>query len=471
MKKIIAFTVLAFNLSFGQVCSGGFAGIYQCDNIDLISRLAFIDIGGTTTTRGNDCWGWTDPLNGKEYAIMGCTTHTAFVDISNPASPVYLGKVNSTNNISSTWRDMKVYNNYVFIVSESNGHGMQVFDLTRLRNVTTPQIFTVDALYTGFGRCHNIAINETTGFAYCIGTGTFTGGPHVVNIQNPLNPVFSFGYAAQGYTHDAQIIIYNGPDTDHIGKEIYFGANEDKVVVVDVTNKSNPILISTFTYSNTSYTHQGWLTSDSKYWIVGDELDETDFGFNTKSIIIDLTNLDLPVLKGNYFGTTASIDHNGYTLNNEFYLANYRAGLRIMNTSNIESAGTMNEVAFFDTYPTSNSAQFNGAWSTYPYFASGNIIVSDIERGLFVVKKSATLSFQEFTKDSFKISPNPSNSVTTIESGFEIQNIEVFDVVGKKIKEFTNLNTNSYTIDVASFIPGMYFVKINKGTTLKLIVK
>lgn len=471
MRKIHLLIIFLVNLSFGQTCTGGFAGVYPCNNIDLQSRLTFQQMGGTASTQGNDCWGWTDPLTNKEYAIMCCTSHTAFVDITNPTAPIYLGKVVSTNNTSSIWRDAKVYNNYVFIVSEAAGHGMQVFDLKRLRNITTPQIFSVDAFYSGFGNCHNIAINEATGYAYCIGSNTFSGGPHVVNIQDPLNPVFSFGYSSQAYTHDAQIIIYNGPDTEHVGKEIYFGANENKVVVIDVTNKNNPILLSTFTYSNVAYTHQGWLTTDTKYWIVGDELDETDFGFNTKSIIIDMSDLDDPVLKGNYFGTTPSIDHNGYTLNNEFYLANYRAGLRIMNTSNIETSSNMNEIAFFDTYPASNSAQFNGAWSTYPYFASGNIVISDIERGLFIVKKNAALSFQEFEKDSFKISPNPSTDFFTIDSKFEIQNLEIFDVVGKKVKEYNNLNTNSYTVNLDEFTSGLYFVKINNSTTLKLIVK
>lgn len=471
MKKTILLFLLLTNIVSSQTCVSGFAGVYPCNNIDLQARLSFLELGGVSATRGNDCWGWTDPLTNKEYAIMGCTSHTAFVDISNPTSPVYLGKVVSTNNVSSTWRDIKVYNNYAFIVSEAANHGMQVFDLTRLRTVTTPQTFTVDALYSGFGNCHNIAINEATGYAYCIGSNTFSGGPHVVNIQNPTNPVFSFGYASQNYTHDAQIIIYNGPDADHIGKEIYFGANETKVVIIDVTNKSNPILLSTFNYSNVGYSHQGWLTTDSKYWILGDELDETNFGFNTKSVIIDVSNLDAPVLKGNYFGTTPSIDHNGYTLNNEFYLANYRAGLRVMSTAGIDATSTMNEVGFFDTFPSSDSAQFNGAWSTYPYFASGNILVSDIERGLFIVKKNAALSFTEFAKDSFKISPNPSTSTATITSQFEIQDLVIFDVIGKKVKEINYLSTNSYSLDVSDFTPGMYFVKINNSATLKLIVR
>lgn len=473
MKKFTFLLLLSFSINANAQtpCTNGFAGIYPCENIDLMAHLSFLQLGGNSNTQGNDSWGWTDPMNGKEYAIMCCNTHTAFVDITNPTSPIYLGKVVSTNNISSTWRDAKVYNNYVFIVSEASGHGMQVFDLKRLRNVTSPQVFSIDAFYSGFGNCHNIAINEVSGFAYCIGSNTFSGGPHVVNIQNPTSPQFAFGYSSQAYTHDAQIINYTGPDTEHIGKEIYFGANENKVVVIDVTNKNNPILLSTFVYPNVEYTHQGWLTTDNKYWIVGDELDETSLGFNTKSIIIDMTNLDAPVLKGDYFGTTPAIDHNGYTLNNEYYLANYTAGLRIMNTSNIETSSNMNEIAYFDTFPSSNSAQFNGAWSTYPYFASGNILISDIESGLFIVKKNAALSFQDFEKDSFNISPNPSTNYFTVSSKVEIQNIEIIDILGKKIKEFKNLNVNNYTINSEDFIAGMYFIKINNATTLKLIVK
>lgn len=159
--------------SFCQtICTNGFAGIYPCNKIDLMSHMPFAQIGGGTGTEGSSCWGWTDPLNGKEYAIMGCNTHTAFVDITVPSSPIYLGRLNSHNNVSNIWREMKVYNNFVFIVSEASGHGMQIFDLTRLRNVTSPQTFTTDARYTGFGNGHTVTINEATGFAYCNGTGT-----------------------------------------------------------------------------------------------------------------------------------------------------------------------------------------------------------------------------------------------------------------------------------------------------------
>lgn len=471
-KTLLLSTIFLSGLMYAQTpCSAGFAGIFPCNNIDLQANLDFPQIGGNATTEGSGCWGWTDPLTNKEYAIMGCTTHTAIVDITIPHAPVYLGKINSHNNVSSLWREVNVYNNYLYIVSEATGHGMQIFDLTRLRGVVTPQVFTPDARYTGFGNCHTVSINTTSGYAYCNGSGTYSGGPHVVNLQNPLAPTFSFGYSAQGYTHDAQIVTYDGPDTDYVGHEIFIGANQNKVVILDVTNKLNPVLISTFTYANTSYTHQGWFTADKKYWILGDEIDEMDFGFNSKSIIIDMTNLDNPVLKANYFGPTPAIDHNGYVLGNDFFLANYRAGLRVINTSNIITLGTMNEVGYFDTYPESNSAQFNGVWNVYPFFPSRTIIMSDIDRGLFIVKKNALLNSNDFEKTSFAIYPNPTSNFVTINYANEIQTVEVFDVVGKKVKEFLNVNALEYSFDVNGLQSGIYFIKLNNAVTKKLVVK
>ncbi|MCB0464972.1 MAG: choice-of-anchor B family protein, partial [Aequorivita sp.] len=188
MKKILpVFALLISAFSLAQTpCENGTAGAFPCNGIDLLSRLTLNDLGASS---GNDSWGWTDPQDGKEYAIMGLSNGAAFVDISDPVNPVYLGKLPAHTD-SSTWRDIKVYNNYAFVVSEASGHGMQVFDLTRLRNVTNaPETFTEDAYYGGFGHCHNLVINEDTGYAYAVGTSSFGGGPHFVNIQDPLNPV------------------------------------------------------------------------------------------------------------------------------------------------------------------------------------------------------------------------------------------------------------------------------------------
>lgn len=369
-------------------CEDGFAGVYPCSGYDL---QAIVSLETFRANSGNDCWGWTDPQTGKEYAIMGLDDGTAFVDISVPDQPIYLGKL-ATASVPSSWRDVKVFQNHAFIVSEAANHGMQVFDLTRLRDVPSKQNFTADARFTGFGNAHNIAINEASGFAYVIGSGLYEGGPAFIDVNDPLNPTLEGGFSDESYSHDAHIVTYNGPDQDHHGKEILFGSNSDggdnnQVVIVDVTDKSAPILISNMSYSNGGYTHQGWLAEDHQYYYLGDELDEINFGGRTKTLVFDLEDLDNPILHHTYLGATNAIDHNGYTKNNSFFIANYTAGFREINTINIASA-VMEEEGFFDTYPSNNNANFNGVWSIYPYFESGVIVISDINTGLYLVKPS-----------------------------------------------------------------------------------
>ena len=196
MKNLLLPILLmcCFPLIAQTPCSGGTAGLYPCNGYDLQAHLSLnaLNAGG-----GNDSWGWTDPVTGKEYALMALNNGTAFIDISNPTSPIYLGKLPTHTN-NSSWRDVKTYNDHAFIVSEASGHGMQVFDLTRLRSVPNPPVtFNNDAHYNGFGRAHNIVINEDTGYAYAVGTSTFNGGPHFINIQNPTNPPPPFVFCWQ----------------------------------------------------------------------------------------------------------------------------------------------------------------------------------------------------------------------------------------------------------------------------------
>ena len=377
-----------------QPCVNGFADIYPCDGYDLIGYLSLEDLSIPSSERGvlsgNDSWGWTDSEDGKEYALIGLSSHAAFVDISNPNNMRLIG-VLPTATVNSSWRDIKVYDNHAFIVSEAGSHGMQVFDLTRLRDVQNPPVeFNADTHFTEFGSAHNIVINEESGYAYVVGTnrnGPYQGGPLFINIQNPASPVSEGGFGDGGYSHDAQVVTYNGPDTDFTGKEILIGSNEDEVVIVDVSDKENPTTISTIDYSNIKYTHQGWFTEDLQYFIVGDELDEQNFGNNTRTLIFDFSDLDDPTLSFEYFSQNTSIDHNGYTLGDSYFLASYRAGMREISISDIGNQ-SMSEVGFFDTYPENDNANFNGVWNVYPYFESGNIIISDIEKGLFIVKKS-----------------------------------------------------------------------------------
>ncbi|WP_282041965.1 choice-of-anchor B family protein [Winogradskyella flava] len=375
-------------------CINGFANGHPCNGFDLMSHIP-VEILGGSGAEGNDSWGWTDSQTGKEYALVGTTTSAAFVDISNPAEPIFLGRL-PTETTSSVWRDIKVYNNHAFIVADFTSstsfadrqHGMQVFDLTRLRDIENPPVtFQPDIVYNEFGKAHNIVINEESGFAYAVGSDTFSGGPHFINIQNPTSPSAAGGYAEDAYSHDAQVVTYSGPDSDYTGKEIYIGSNENEVVIIDITDKNNPVQISTIDYLNIGYTHQGWFTENMEFFLLGDEVDEIDFGINSRTIVFDFSDLDNPVFHMDYLGPTAAIDHNGYVVGNTFYVANYTAGLRAVDISNIEQ-GTMIESGFIDTYIPDNSTSFNGAWNIYPFFESGNILVSDINGGLFIVRPS-----------------------------------------------------------------------------------
>jgi choice-of-anchor B domain-containing protein len=70
-----------------------------------------------------------------------------------------------------------------------------------------------------------------------------------------------------------------------------------------------------------------------------------------------------------------------------FYLANYSAGFRAIDLSNLAEK-EMSETGFFDTYPNDDATDFTGVWNVYPYFKSGVILISDINSGLFLVKAS-----------------------------------------------------------------------------------
>ena len=479
MKKIIYLLLFISTICFAQTpCNNGMAGEYPCKGYDLMARMPVSVLANTNgNPEGSDIWGWTDPATGKEYAIAAMTNSTAFVDITNPLNPIFLGRLDS-NAGNNFWRDVKIYNNHAFIVADNVGeHGMQVFDLTKLRGLTSAQTFEADTIYTGVGSCHNIFINEETAVAYLVGCDIYSNGPHFLDISNPTNPIDLGGYANEGYTHDAQVVIYNGPDTERVGKEIFIGSNETKVVILDVTDKSNVKKISSIDYTQLGYTHQGWFTEDQRYFLLGDETDEQNFGMNTRTLVFDFLDLENPILSSTYSGPSTAIDHNGYVKGNEFIMASYRAGMRVLDIANIGSgnnATSMTETGYFDTYPANNSENFNGAWSVYPYFASGNIIINDIERGLFIVRKSGTLSVDTSDlKKGLSISPNPMTSETTIRflNNDIVKNIKVYTILGQKIFEKNTINQAKYVLTTNNFKRGIYIIKVNSRVTKKIVIK
>lgn len=470
MKKITAFLFLFTQILLAQTpCDSGFAGIFPCEGYQLLSQ---IPLSTFNSVKANDSWGWTDPLDGKEYAIVCLNEGTAYIDISDPINPVYLGFLPGESTAHTTWRDVKTYEEYAYVVSEDPGHGMQVFDLKKLRNVVNPPVtFTKDAYYNEFGSCHNIVINQESGYAYAVGSSILSGGPHFINIQDPLNPIGEGGYVDAGYTHDAQVVIYDGPDTEHAGKEILFGANESVAVIVDVSDKANPILLSTMDYTNVNYTHQGWLTEDQTYYLLGDETDEINTGINSRTIVFDVSDLDNPQFHMEYFGPSSATDHNGYVAGDQFYLANNAAGLRVVDISNIESM-QMEEIGYFDSFPGNDASGFNGSWSIYPYFESGNIVISDRAEGFLLVSPQEILGdVGHSSLNGITLYPNPTYDEVSIQSQVALGSITLYDISGKQLKAFEVLEGAFQTVlDVSFLSSGLYLLQVN-GTQPQRLVK
>jgi choice-of-anchor B domain-containing protein len=360
-------------------CVGGLAGTYPCLNTDLASRVTPASMGGSGA---NDIWGWRDPVTGTEYAIVGLREGTAFVDLSDPHHPVVAGMLPS-NTTDSVWRDARTWQDHAYLVSEAPGHGLQVFDLTTLRTAPPGTTFAATSTYLGFGDAHNISIDLDTGYAYVQGSNTCSGGPHMLDLVNPAAPVFVGCVSQDGYSHDGQCVVYHGPDSAYAGREICFQSNEDTLTIFDVTVKATPVLVSRSTYVGSGYSHQGWPTDDHRWFLLGDELDELDFGHGTRTWIWDVSDLDSPVLQG-FDEQGTSIDHNLFVQGEHVFQAHYTSGMRVLRMGDLAQL-ELGQVASFDTWPADDGLTFNGAWGVYPFLPSGHVLVSDQARGLFVL--------------------------------------------------------------------------------------
>ena len=371
-------------------CEGGMAGLYPCQGLNLVSNVPpHLLRPGKPSQPVNDIWGWTDPVTGTEYALIGRQDGLSIVDLSEPLEPTVIAFLPSAVPYPSLWRDMKVYADHVYVVADNaSGHGVQILDLTRLRDLEEYTELDTDGRYTGVGSVHNIVINEETGFAYAVGSGTCGGGMHALDLDSPTAPVFAgciqisgTGLSGSGYTHDAQCVVYLGPDAEYQGREICIGLNENRLVVVDATDKSDPLHIATGMYPDFGYLHQGWFDEEHRFFYMNDELDEGSISSHTRLIVWDLIDLDDPVVSMKYLGPTTAIDHNAYVLGDRLYQSNYEDGIRVLD---ISVPGQPQEGAFFDTSPS--GLTWNGSWSNYPFFQSKYLIVSSWDEGLFVLR-------------------------------------------------------------------------------------
>ncbi|KAF5523867.1 hypothetical protein CGCA056_v004397 [Colletotrichum aenigma] len=389
---------------------------FRCKDLDLYDFQSHATLGNSTG-RGSGSWGWTAP-NGREFFAVGQYDGAAFVEISKQGKLIYLGRLPQYS-VPSQWREIKTYKNYLVVGSEAVDHGVQFFDLRKLKlldiDPKNPITFSQSDLTAHWsealplGRSHNVVVNEEKGYAVAVGAQPrknlpCDSGLQFLDLADIANPQYLGCAAGDGYVHDAQCIVYRGPDVKYWGRDICYGYNENTLTIYDVTDKNTTNIISRTSYEGATYTHQGWIIDPNwqDFLVLDDEIDERNKtgpaadGFPV-TYFWDIRSLASPRQTGIFKGTVRSVDHNQYINRGLSYQSNYGAGLRILDISSIRKDPTakgVKEIAYFDIYPEDDQEEggglnnYVGTWSHYPFFKSGYIVINTMERGVWVVKRS-----------------------------------------------------------------------------------
>ncbi len=414
-------------------CVDGFSGDHPCDKIDLLAHVP-LNRFSTNPAEANDIWGHFDLNDNKEYALIGLRNGIGIVEVTNPTTPRVVTTLPSQSTI---WRDLKVYQfydhaenrwkSYAYVTADNASVGLLVIDLNNLpESAAIASNIKVDlsahnVYLSNVDYSTGVALTGKTAYLHIAGSNNNGGAFNTYGLINPINPnsVYKPTTATRNdYSHDvsSMVITDNRKDTqcvngtDHC--EVFFDFNENNFQLWDKTINSNPARLSTTTYTNASYVHSGWYTEDKLVVIVHDELDEQNVGLNTTVRFFDMSDLTNPVSISTWTGPTRAIDHNGFVRGNRYYMSNYERGMTVLDITNPASP---TDVGFFDTYPLNDSASFNGAWGVYPYLPSGNILVSDINSGLYILRDKTLTSNQgslSFTQRAYTVDEGQNISIS-----------------------------------------------------------
>jgi choice-of-anchor B domain-containing protein len=322
-------------------------------------------------------WGYTAP-DGREYALVGITGSgsgstsggTSIVDITVDSNPRVVTHIVGPN---STWREMKTYRHYAYVVTEaSGGTGVQIIDLSQLPDTARLiRTFGYSSGTKNINKSHTISIHD--GFMYLNGCANWSpGGILIFDLRtDPTNPVFVSEYQPQ-YVHDSYVL------RDTIYASAINGGGG--LIIANATKKTNIQTIGQISYAG-SGTHNAWVTKDRRYALTTDEI-----GTTAKNLKIwDIGSLPAipPATTATFTVDPSSTIHNVHVRGDYAYCAWYNGyGLQIVNVSNpalpILAAG----------YRTSTSSL---AWETYPYFPSGKVIIGDGSTGLWIFRFSELL--------------------------------------------------------------------------------
>lgn len=410
-----------------------------------------------TSTLYSAVWGYKAP-NGSEYAILGCPTGTSFVDITDSAN---IREVAYLTGLTSSWREMKTYSHYAYIVSEATNSKLQIVDLQYLPD--SVHLVTTWS-YTGYTKTHSIS--QSDHYIYLNGgNSAANGGITVLDVANPESPV-KLGQWTTLYVHDCRV------DNDTIYAA---NINDGKVSIINATNKNSLATVTSFNNLTGSGPHNIALSKDKKRLFVTDEIGTAPYLLK----VWNIENRSNPVYVTNWqpTGITTAIVHNIETYGDWAVIAHYSAGIRILNISNPDAP---QEVAWYDTYPTNNAESYNGCWGVY-MFPSGKIVASDRQTGLYVIKTSfpmtgtGSVNNVSITPTDYKLSqnyPNPFNPSTKINYSLPVGgnvSLKVFDITGNEVAELVNKNqqAGNYEVDFNSgnyaLSSGVYFYTLKSG--------
>ncbi len=373
-------------------------GPFQVKNVQLKSWIPLSNFAGFPGPGGSgaDCWGYTSP-SGREYALMGLSWGNGIVEVTDPANPVIIATI--PGGVNSLWRDIAVVGNRAYAVSDGSGVGIQVINLAGVDQGQATLIANVSQ--GGHVTSHTLLQNAASGFLYSCGSNLGGGGVLPISTANPNNPTFSGPGWTNTYTHECQVHTYTGGP--YTGKEILFAfITGGGLAIVDVTNKAAPITLSQTMYPSVSYSHQGWLHSNGTHLYLDDELDGGSVP-NALTRVFDVSNLANPRLVAAFTNGRPAIDHNQYVNGSYLFQSNYATGIRVWDVTDPLAP---EEVAWIDTYPEDDEPNFVGTWGNYPFFGSGTILASDLNRGLFVLKVSL-LKIKFLSTPSFLVAGQP----------------------------------------------------------------
>ena len=384
-------------------CVQGMAGQFPCRNLDFLSQIALAQFSSQPVSAAN-VWGFVDRNDNREYAVVGLRNGTAIVDVTDAANP---REVTTIPGNSSAWREVKVYQvhdavaqrwrAYAYVTTEAANSGLQVIDMSSLPTTATlalPTNMDTSSQHTlyisNIDYATNAPLPGATPMLFVAGSNLSPGSWRAYSLANPAFPLFMSSAPSGGYMHDSTSLVVTDSraaqcELSHNPCEVLVDFNVDQVQIWDVTNELQPSLLGVATNPNNRYIHSGWPTMNGSHVIFHDELEEIQLGLPSRLYTLDLANLRAPTVQISHTGPTPTTDHNGYMRETTYYVSHYRRGVVVYDAS---SPNALVEIAHFDNYlvPSTNTAGTNGTWGVYPFLPSGNLLVSDIENGLFVLR-------------------------------------------------------------------------------------